>query len=142
MRQVLDRLERMENVCVFARKNMPILHTSLTVTHPCSAVQEHLKPQIVPYITYICIIPALLLHYFAKGRDKCLRQPEGEHKLRSSHEQLRRQSLEERGETFMFHHVGHNLEATLGVLEVPVLDAGLDNIEGSGDDKRGAGTGD
>jgi hypothetical protein len=42
----------------------------------------------------------------------------------------------------MLHHVGHDPEAALGVLEVPVLDAGLDDVERSGDEERGAGTGD
>ena len=41
----------------------------------------------------------------------------------------------------MLHHVGHDPESTLGVLKVPVLNTGLDDIERSRDEKRGAGTG-
>jgi hypothetical protein len=42
----------------------------------------------------------------------------------------------------MLHHVGDNPEAALGVLEVPVLDSCLDDVQRSRHDKRGAGTGD
>ena len=42
----------------------------------------------------------------------------------------------------MLHHVGNNPETALGVLEVLVLDSGLDDVEGSGDDERSTGTGD
>ena len=42
----------------------------------------------------------------------------------------------------MLHHVGNNPETTLGVLEILVLDSGLDNVEGSRDNKRSTGTGD
>lgn len=69
-------------------------------------------------------------------------QPEGEDELGSGHEQLGCQSLEEGSESLVLHHVGHNPEATLRVLKVPVLDTGLDDIERSRDDKRCAGSGD
>ena len=42
----------------------------------------------------------------------------------------------------MLGHVRDNPETALGVLEVPVLDAGLNDIEGRGDDEGCAGTGD
>lgn len=42
----------------------------------------------------------------------------------------------------MLHHVGHDPESTLRILEVPVLDSSLDNIERRRDNKRGSGTGD
>ena len=58
-------------------------------------------------------------------------QPEGKHELRSGHEQLRCQSLEEGSEALVLHHVGHDPESTLGVLKVPVLNTGLDDIERS-----------
>lgn len=54
---------------------------------------------------------------------------------------LGRQALEERRETLLAGHVCHDAHAALGVVEVAVLDTGLDDIEGSGDDERGGGTG-
>lgn len=45
------------------------------------------------------------LHYFAKGGNERLSQPEGEDKLRSRHEELRREALEERAESLVLHHV-------------------------------------
>ena len=45
---------------------------------------------------------------------------------------LRNQSLEETRNTFILHHTSNNLESTLRVFEVAVLDTGLDDIEGSG----------
>lgn len=69
-------------------------------------------------------------------------QPEGKHELRSGHEQLRCQSLEEGSEALVLHHVGHDPEAALGVLKVPVLNTGLDDIERSRDDERRASSGD
>lgn len=107
---------------------------------------------------------SLLPEHGVKGGDKGLSQPEGEDKLGSSHEELREkghklvplccvakagaiftylgcQALEERRETLLAGHVGHDTHAALGVVEVAVLDTGLDDIEGSGDDKRGGGTG-
>ena len=50
------------------------------------------------------------------------------------------QSLEETGETLVLGHVGQDSETTLRVLEVAVLNTGLDNIEGSRDNERGGGT--
>jgi hypothetical protein len=71
-----------------------------------------------------------------------LGQPEGEYQLGPRHEQLRGQSLEEGSEALVLHHVGDDPEAALGVLEVPVLDTGLDDVERSRDEERGTGTGD
>lgn len=51
------------------------------------------------------------------------------------------QALEEAAETLVLGHVGQNAEAALGVLEVAVLDTGLDHVKRSRDDKRGRGTG-
>lgn len=81
------------------------------------------------------------LHNLAKRGDQRLRKPEGEDKLGPSHEQLGCKSLEEGSESLVLHHLGHDLETAFGVLEVPVLDSGLDDVEGSRDKKRGAGTG-
>lgn len=53
---------------------------------------------------------------------------------------LGNQSLEEAGRALVLGHVGQDSEATLGVVKVAVLDSGLDDIERSGDDKRGRGT--
>lgn len=55
---------------------------------------------------------------------------------------LRNQSLKETRETFILCHVRQDPESTLGVLEVPVLDASLDNVQRCRDDKGCRGTGD
>jgi hypothetical protein len=81
------------------------------------------------------------LHDLAKRGDKRLRKPKGENKLGPSHEKLGCESLEKRSEPLVLHHVGNDLEAAFGVLKVPVLDSSLDDVEWSGDKKRGAGTG-
>lgn len=54
---------------------------------------------------------------------------------------LGNQSLEETRETLVLGHVAQDSETTLGVVEVAVLDTGLDNIERSRDNERGSGTG-
>jgi hypothetical protein len=72
---------------------------------------------------------ALNLHYLAKCGNQRLCQPEGEYKLGAGHEQLGRQTLEEGRKAFVLHHFGDNLEPTLWVLKVPVLDARLDDVE-------------
>lgn len=82
------------------------------------------------------------LYDLAKGRNQRLSQPEAENKLGSGHQKLRRQTLEERGDTFVLHHVRDDTEARFGVLEVAVLNAGLDHVEGSRNDKRCASTAD
>lgn len=73
---------------------------------------------------------------------KRLCKPERKYQLGSSHEQFGRQSLEERREAFVAHHLGHNLETALGVVEVPVLNPSLDHVQRCRDDQGSAGTGD
>jgi hypothetical protein len=80
------------------------------------------------------------LYNLAKGRDQSLGEPEAEDQLGTGHQKLGSQALEERGESLVLHHVGDDPEAGLGVLEVAVLDTGLDHVQGSGDDERGAST--
>jgi hypothetical protein len=55
---------------------------------------------------------------------------------------LRNQPLEEAAGPFILHHAAHNLEPSLGVLEVPVLNSCLDDIERRRDEQRSGGTGD
>lgn len=86
----------------------------------------------------LCICP---LYDLTESRDQGLCQPEAENQLGSSHQKLGGQSLEQTHGTLVLEHVGHNSEARLGVLEVAVLDTGLDNIQRSGDDQRSTGTG-
>lgn len=50
------------------------------------------------------------------------------------------QALEEARKAFLLRHVAQDPEAALGVLEVSVLDSGLDDIERGRDDERGRGT--
>jgi hypothetical protein len=83
----------------------------------------------------------LLLESNIKGRNQSLGKPEREDQLGASHKKLGDKSLEESSSTLVLGHVGEDSETTLGVLEVSVLDTGLDDIERSGDDKRGRGTG-
>jgi len=77
-----------------------------------------------------------ILHDLAKCWNQCLRHPETEHKLWACHQQLRRQPLEETRDAFIFHHTRHNPETGFGVLEVAVLNSGLDDIKGCGNDQR------
>jgi len=74
--------------------------------------------------------------------NQCLGEPEGEDEFWTSHEKLRNQSLEETRNTFILHHTSNNLESTLRVFEVAVLDTGLDDIERSGNEEGSRGTGD
>lgn len=76
-------------------------------------------------------------NYLTKRRDQRLCQPETEYQLRPSHQQFRRQTLEEARDAFVPHHRAYNLESRLWVLEIPILDTGFDDVEGSGDDERG-----
>lgn len=66
-----------------------------------------------------------------------LGKPEREHELWPGHEELRYQALEERRNTLVLHHAADDLESALWVLEVPVLDAGLDDVEGCGHEEGG-----
>lgn len=43
---------------------------------------------------------------------------------------LRNQTLEERGESFVLYHASYDFEATFWMLEITVLDSGLDHIKG------------
>lgn len=72
-----------------------------------------------------------ILNDLAKGGDQRLSQPEAENELGSGHQELGRQTLEETGDTLVLDHVRQNAEAGLGVLEVAVLDTGLDHIQRS-----------
>jgi hypothetical protein len=76
-----------------------------------------------------------------KRWDQRLSQPEGERELRTSHEKLRNEPLEEGREALVPGHLGENPDTALGVVEVLVLDTGLDDIERSRHDQRGRGTG-
>lgn len=78
----------------------------------------------------------------AKRGNQSLCQPEAEDQLGSSHQELGDQSLEQTERALVLEHLRHDLEAALGVVEVAVLDTGLDHVQGSGDDKGGASTGD
>lgn len=80
-------------------------------------------------------------HEFVEHRDQRLRQPEREDELGSSHQELGRQTLKEASETLVLHHVRHDAESALRVLEVAVLNARLDHIERGRDNERCAGTG-
>lgn len=80
------------------------------------------------------------LYNLAKGRDQSLSQPEAEHELGPSHQQLRRQPLEEAGEALVLEHLGYDASAGFRVVEVAVLDTGLDYVQGSGDNQRCAGS--
>jgi hypothetical protein len=68
-----------------------------------------------------------------------LSKPEREDQLRSSHKELRGEAFEEAGESLILHHFGDDSESTLWVIEVPVLNSGLDDIERGRYDQRGAG---
>lgn len=83
-----------------------------------------------------------LFQHTVESRDQRLGEPEGEDELGASHEQLGDETLEEGSHTLVLGHVGQDAETALGVLKVAVLNTGLDDIEGSGDDEGGRGTGD
>lgn len=69
-------------------------------------------------------------------------QPETENKLGPRHQQLGSQSLEEASDAFVLRHVGQDSESGLGVIEVAVLDTGLDHVERSRHDEGRAGAAD
>lgn len=91
---------------------------------------------------YILQSTRLLGESSVEGWDQSLCQPEGEDKLWSSHQQLWNETLEEGGSSLSADHVLDDLNTRLWVFEVAVLDAGLDDIEWSGDDQRGGSTSD
>lgn len=82
----------------------------------------------------------MFLYNLAKGRNQRLSQPEAENELRSGHQKLGRQTLEEAAGALVLHHVRQDAESRFGVLKVAVLDTGLDHIQRSGNDQGGAGT--
>ena len=82
------------------------------------------------------------LHHLVECWDQRLCEPEAEHQLGARHQQLRNQALEEGCRALVSDHVGDDLEATLSILEVAVLNTGLDNVERGGHDQRGASTSD
>jgi hypothetical protein len=83
-----------------------------------------------------------ILQDLVEGRDKGLGEPEGECELGAGHEKLREKALEEGGRPLVLKHVGNDARASLLDLEIAVLDTGLDDVEGCGNDERGGGTGD
>lgn len=82
------------------------------------------------------------LHHCSEKGNQSLGQPETKNEFGAGHEHLRRQSFEEAGNTFVLQHAGHDSETRLRVLEVSVLNSGLDNVKGSGDNQAGRCTGD
>jgi len=109
-------VSRDHNTCIFSH-----IYNSLTTPIP------------VPFL-FASLADAS--NNLTKRRDQRLCQPETKHQLRPRHQQLRRQPLEETREALVLHHRAHDLEPRLRVLEISVLDAGFDDIEGSGDDER------
>lgn len=98
--------------------------------------------------------------HVVKGRNQCLSQPERKRELGASHQKLSNwladvhlsrtiyardwsntylgnQSLEEGREALVPDHLGQDTEPTLRVVEVLVLDTGLDDVERSRHDQRG-----
>jgi len=88
------------------------------------------------------VVVALLWQDFVECWDKGLCQPEGEDEFRSSHQKLWRQSLEESCWPLVLHHVGDNPDTALGILEVPVLNSGFDNVQWCRDNQGGGSTSD
>lgn len=86
--------------------------------------------------------PCKQLQHLVEGGNQRLGEPEREHELGARHEKLRCQALEEASHALVLDHLGDDSEPALGVLEVPILDSGLDDVEGCGYKKRGRGTGD
>jgi len=88
------------------------------------------------------MVTALLRQDSVKCWNKGLCQPEGEDKFRPSHQKLWRQSLEESCWSLVLYHVGDNPDTTLGILEVPVLNSGLDNVQWCRNNQGGRSTSD
>ena len=82
------------------------------------------------------------LYNLTESGNQSLCQPEAEDQLGTSHQQLGGQALEETGGALVLEHLRDNLEARLGVLEVAVLNTGLDHVQRSGDNQGGTGTAD
>lgn len=96
----------------------------------------------MPYFNSLGKICRACLYNLTKGRNQRLSQPEAENELGPGHEQLRSQTLEERCDTLVLHHVGNDAETGLGVLKVAVLNTRLDHIERSRYDEGSASTAD
>ena len=80
------------------------------------------------------------LHDRSKCRNQSLRQPEAEDQFRSSHQQLRGQTLEETEGALVLKHVGHDPKTRFGVLEIAVLNTGLNHVQRRRHDQGSAGT--
>lgn len=78
--------------------------------------------------------------HLVKGRDQRLGQSKGEDELGAGSQQLGDQTLEEGSGALGGDHVLDDLQTGLGVVEVSVLDSGLDDIERGRDNQRGRGT--
>lgn len=70
------------------------------------------------------------LNNLIKRRYQRLRKPKAEDQFRARHEELRSQAFEETGKAFVFCHIAQDFESTLRVIEVTVLDASLNNVQG------------
>lgn len=87
-------------------------------------------------------VARLHLHHLVESGYQRLGQPKREDELRARHQKLRCQALEKGGRALQLHHVGDDPEAALRVLKVLVLYPSLDDVQGSRNDERCAGTGD
>ena len=79
-------------------------------------------------------------HNLAKCRYQRLRQPKAKHQLRPCHQQLRGQPLKKAAHPLIPRHVPQNPKPRFRVLEVTVLDACFDDVEGRGDEEGGSGS--
>lgn len=111
-------------------KSMLDLHIGASA--PCS-FHRLLAPRL-----HLCTHPLeVILQNLVERWNQRLGQPERERELRSRHQQLRHQALEEGRRTLYPRHIAHNPEARLLGLEVAVLYARLDHIQRRRDDERG-----
>jgi hypothetical protein len=128
---------------------------------PADIPARSLGPRSPHQLNATHVVRGLPLESGVESRNQGLRQPEGEDKLGARHEKLeantlvqmlvhmeRRetylgdQALEEGRGALLLGHVGQDAEAALRVVKVAVLDARLDDVEGSRHDERGRRTGD
>ena len=110
------------------KRSVAVLHATPTSSSPS---------RIYTYLT-----SSITSHHLIKRRNKRLRQPKAKHQLRPRHKQLRHQPLKERRRALLPCHPTNNLEPTLGIFEISVLDSGFDDVERGGDDEGGGGAGD
>ncbi len=80
-------------------------------------------------IARLCPVYRSSLYDLVESRYQRLRKPETENQLRPRHQQLRRQAFEETCESLLFRHPRDYLQAALWVIEIPILDPRLDNIQ-------------